>query len=92
MNSTELLEPMLATEACSPNAHPATPSKRISPTAAPSRIIARASTSARRWSSPRRCVAVEAMEGTDATILRAGEIMRSPSWARAFHPEPLTHR
>jgi len=25
------------------------------------------------------CVAVEAMEGTDATILRAGEIMRSPS-------------
>jgi DUF1009 family protein len=28
------------------------------------------------------CVAVEAMEGTDATILRAGEIMRS------LHPEP----
>jgi UDP-2,3-diacylglucosamine hydrolase len=25
------------------------------------------------------CVAVEAMEGTDATILRAGKIMKSPS-------------
>lgn len=32
------------------------------------------------------CVAVEAMEGTDATILRAGEIMKSPSLGK----EPST--
>src|SRR5271165_5879905 len=32
------------------------------------------------------CVAVESMEGTDATILRAGEIMKSPSLGR----EPST--
>ena len=32
------------------------------------------------------CVAVEAMEGTDATILRAGEIMKSP----ALGKEPST--
>ena len=32
------------------------------------------------------CVAVEAMEGTDAAILRAGEIMRSPSLGK----EPST--
>jgi DUF1009 family protein len=33
------------------------------------------------------CVAVEAMEGTDATILRAGEIMKS----LAHEPGPATH-
>jgi len=32
------------------------------------------------------CVAVEAMEGTDATILRAGEIMKSPTLGK----EPST--
>ena len=32
------------------------------------------------------CVAVEAMEGTDAAILRAGEIMRSPTLGK----EPST--
>ena len=32
------------------------------------------------------CVAVEAMEGTDATILRAGDLMKSPSLGK----EPST--
>ncbi len=36
------------------------------------------------------CVAVEAMEGTDATIERAGQIMRSLAW-RCLHAEPRAH-
>lgn len=36
------------------------------------------------------CVAVEAMEGTDATILRAGEIMRSAGEERAVLSRALT--
>jgi UDP-2,3-diacylglucosamine hydrolase len=55
MNSTELLEPMLATpRACSRNARRAIPSERTSPTGTPLPIICRASTSARPWSLPRR--------------------------------------
>jgi DUF1009 family protein len=36
------------------------------------------------------CVAVEAMEGTDATILRAGEIMRSLSLEGSLHGDAST--
>jgi DUF1009 family protein len=36
------------------------------------------------------CVAVEAMEGTDATILRAGEIMRSLSLDGSLHEDAST--
>jgi UDP-2,3-diacylglucosamine hydrolase len=36
------------------------------------------------------CVAVEAMEGTDATILRAGEIMRSLSSPGSLHGDAST--
>ena len=54
MNSTELLEPMLATEGVLTARARATPSAPTSPTDVQSPIICRASTSARLSSSPRR--------------------------------------
>jgi len=38
------------------------------------------------------CVAVEAMEGTDATIARAGELFRTIDFADAHNPHPTTLR
>ena len=38
------------------------------------------------------CVAVEAMEGTDATIARAGELFRTIDFADAPNPHPTTLR
>ncbi|HUI84609.1 MAG TPA: UDP-2,3-diacylglucosamine diphosphatase LpxI [Candidatus Binatia bacterium] len=87
MNSTELLEPMLAGEgvltARAPNDSEQT---NITYGRAVAHHLARFDVGQTVVIAEAACVAVEAMEGTDAAILRAGEIMKSPGLGR----EPST--
>ena len=87
MNSTELLEPMLATEGVL-TARAPSDSERTNITYghAVADHLSRFDIGQTVVIAEAACVAVEAMEGTDATILRAGEIMKSP----ALGKEPST--
>ena len=80
MSSTELLEPMLATEGVltqrAPNDSEQT---NITYGRAVATHLSRFDIGQTVVIAEAACVAVEAMEGTDATILRAAEIMKSPS-------------
>ena len=78
MNSTELLEPMLASEGVLTQRGPTdTEQTNITYGRAVAHHLARFDIGQTVVIAEAACVAVEAMEGTDATILRAGEIMRS---------------
>ena len=80
MNSTELLEPMLATEGVLTQRPPTdTEQTNITYGRAVAHHLARFDIGQTVVIAEAACVAVEAMEGTDATILRAGEIMKSPA-------------
>ncbi len=87
MNSTELLEPLLATEGVL-TARAPSDSERTNITYghAVADHLSRFDIGQTVVIAEAACVAVEAMEGTDATILRAGEIMKSP----ALGKEPST--
>jgi len=87
MNSTELLEPMLATEGVLTRRAP-TDSERTNITYghAVADHLSRFDIGQTVVVAEAACIAVEAMEGTDATILRAGEIVKSP----ALGKEPST--
>ncbi len=80
MNSTELLEPMLAAEGVLTQRGP-TDSEQTNITygRAVAHHLSRFDIGQTVVIAEAACVAVEAMEGTDATILRAGKIMKSPS-------------
>ena len=87
MNSTELLEPMLATEGVLTKRVPSDAEQtNITYGRAVAHHLARFDIGQTVVIAEAACVAVEAMEGTDATILRAGEIMKSP----ALGKEPST--
>jgi hypothetical protein len=79
MNSTELLEPMLATEGVLTRRAPTDAEQtNITYGRAVAHHLSRFDIGQTVVIAEAACVAVEAMEGTDAAILRAGEIMRSP--------------
>ena len=80
MNSTALLEPMLATEGVLTRRGP-TDSEQTNITygRAVANHLSRFDIGQTVVIAEAACIAVEAMEGTDATILRAGDIMKSPS-------------
>jgi len=87
MNSTELLEPMLAPEGLLTARGPSDSEQtNITYGRAVAHHLARFDIGQTVVIAETACVAVEAMEGTDATILRAGEILRSP----ALGKEPST--
>jgi UDP-2,3-diacylglucosamine hydrolase len=87
MNSTELLEPMLVTEGVLTERGPSDSEQtNITYGRAVAHHLARFDIGQTVVIAETACVAVEAMEGTDATILRAGEIMKSP----ALGTEPST--
>jgi UDP-2,3-diacylglucosamine hydrolase len=80
MNSTELLEPMLAAEGVLTKRGPSdTEQINITYGRAVAHHLARFDIGQTVVIAEAACVALEAMEGTDATILRAGEIMTSPT-------------
>ena len=80
MSSTELLEPMLAAEGVLTLRGPSDGEQtNIAYGRAVARHLARFDIGQTVVIAESACVAVEAMEGTDATILRAAEIMKSPS-------------
>ena len=80
MNSTDLLEPMLAAEGVLTQRRPSDSEQtNITYGRAVASHLARFDIGQTVVIAEAACVAVEAMEGTDATILRAGEILRSPS-------------
>ena len=87
MSSTALLEPMLASEGILTQRGP-TDSEQTNITygRAVANHLSRFDIGQTVVIAEAACVAVEAMEGTDATILRAGEIMKSPSLGK----EPST--
>jgi DUF1009 family protein len=87
MNSTALLEPMLAGEGVLTR-RGLTDSEQTNITygRAVADHLSRFDIGQTVVIAEAACVAVEAMEGTDATILRAGEIMKSPSLGK----EPST--
>ncbi len=80
MSSTALLEPMLAIEGVLTQRGP-TDSEQTNITygRAVANHLSRFDIGQTVVIAEAACVAVEAMEGTDATILRAGEIVKSPS-------------
>ena len=87
MNSTALLEPMLATEGVLTQRGPTNSEQtNITYGRAVAHHLSRFDIGQTVVIAEAACVAVEAMEGTDATILRAGEIMNSPSLGK----EPST--
>jgi DUF1009 family protein len=87
MNSTELLEPMLAAEGVLTRRAPSDAEQtNITYGRAVAHHLARFDIGQTVVIAEAACVAVEAMEGTDATILRAGEIMKSPTLGK----EPST--
>ncbi len=87
MNSTELLEPMLATEGALTRREPSDAEQtNITYGRAVAHHLSRFDIGQTVVIAEAACVAVEAMEGTDATILRAGEIMKSPTLGK----EPST--
>src|SRR5271167_172279 len=87
MNSTALLTPLLASEGVL-NRRAPTDSEQTNITygRAVASHLSRFDIGQTVVIAEAACVAVEAMEGTDATILRAGEIMKSPSLGK----EPST--
>jgi len=86
-NSTSLLEPLLAKPGVLTLRAPSEQEiKNISYGRAVARHLAQYDIGQTVVVAESACVAVEAMEGTDATILRAGEIMKSP----ALGKEPST--
>ena len=87
MSSTALLEPMLATEGVMTRRSPNdTEQTNITYGRAVAHHLSRFDIGQTVVIADAACVAVEAMEGTDAAILRAGELMRSPSLGK----EPST--
>src|SRR5580704_5901107 len=87
MNSAELLEPMLATEGVLTARAPSNSERtNITYGHAVADHLSRFDIGQTVVIAEAACVAVEAMEGTDAAILRAGEIMQSPSLGK----EPST--
>jgi len=80
MNSTALLEPMLAGEGVLTRRGPTDAEQtNITYGRAVAHHLSRFDIGQTVVIAEAACVAVEAMEGTDATILRAGEIMKSAS-------------
>jgi DUF1009 family protein len=80
MSSTSLLEPLLAAEGVTTRRGPDdTEQTNITYGRAVAHHLSRFDIGQTVVIAEAACVAVEAMEGTDAAILRAGEIMRSPS-------------
>ena len=80
MNSTALLEPMLAREGVLTLRAPTDAEQtNITYGRAVAHHLSRFDIGQTVVVAETACVAVEAMEGTDATILRAGELMKSPS-------------
>jgi len=80
ISSTSLLEPMLATEGVLTRRGPSDAEQtNITYGRAVAHHLSRFDIGQTVVIAEAACVAVEAMEGTDATILRAGEIMQSPS-------------
>lgn len=80
MNSTDLLEPMLATPGVLTRRDPSDSEQtNISYGRGVAQHLSRFDIGQTVVIAEAACVAVEAMEGTDATILRAGEIMKSTS-------------
>jgi hypothetical protein len=80
MSSTSLLEPLLATDGVMTRRGPNdTEQTNITYGRAVAHHLSRFDIGQTVVIADAACVAVEAMEGTDAAILRAGEIMRSPS-------------
>ena len=87
MNSTELLEPMLASAGVLTQRGPSDAEQtNITYGRAVAHHLARFDIGQTVVIAEAACVAVEAMEGTDAAIQRAGEIMKSP----ALGEEPST--
>ena len=87
MSSTALLEPMLAGEGLLTLRAPSDSEQTdITYGRAVAHHLSRFDIGQTVVIAEAACVAVEAMEGTDATIARAGEIMKSPSLGR----EPST--
>ena len=80
MSSTALLEPLLADEGVLTSRGP-TDSEQTNITygRAVAQHLSRFDIGQTVVIAEAACVAVEAMEGTDATIMRAGELMKSPS-------------
>jgi DUF1009 family protein len=79
MSSTELLEPMLAADGVLTQRAPTdTEQTNITYGRAVAHHLARFDIGQTVVIAEAACVTVEAMEGTDATILRAGDIMKSP--------------
>ena len=87
ISSTALLEPLLAADGVMTSRGP-TDSEQTSITygRAVAQHLSRFDIGQTVVIAEAACIAVEAMEGTDATILRAGEIMKSPSLGK----EPST--
>ncbi len=80
MSSTALLEPMLAGEGVMTRRGPSDSEQtNITYGRAVAQHMSRFDIGQTVVIAEAACIAVEAMEGTDATILRAGELMRSPS-------------
>lgn len=80
MNSTALLAPLLATEGVLTRRAPTDPEQtNIKYGRGVAHHLSRFDIGQTVVVAEAACVAVEAMEGTDATILRAGELMRSSS-------------
>jgi len=87
MSSTTLLEPMLVDEGVLTSRSPSDAEQtNITYGRAVAQHLSRFDIGQTVVIAEAACVAVEAMEGTDATILRAGELMKSPSLGK----EPST--
>jgi UDP-2,3-diacylglucosamine hydrolase len=87
MSSTALLEPMLADEGVMTSRGPSdTEQTNITYGRAVAQHLSRFDIGQTVVIAEAACIAVEAMEGTDATILRASELMKSPSLGK----EPST--
>lgn len=87
ISSTSYLEPLLAKEGVLTPRHPSpAEQKDIDYGRQVARHLARYDIGQTVVIAESACVAVEAMEGTDATILRAGEIMRSLAAPQAGAP------
>ena len=87
MSSTSLLEPLLATDGVMTRRSPNdTEQTNITYGRAVAHHLSRFDIGQTVVIADAACVAVEAMEGTDAAILRAGEIMHTPSLGK----EPST--
>jgi len=79
-NSTSLLEPLLTTAGVLTARTPSEEEKKdIAYGRTVARHLAQYDIGQTVVVAESACVAVEAMEGTDATIMRAGELMKSPS-------------